>query len=106
MTILVQVLLKLILALPPRRHSMKRSHPDATAQSKAQKIMLAKRALPPCSQSAFTSMIKLAKTADLSSFPQNRTDFRKMRDFQLSDTPLGPMIVTRPLIAKPPHANK
>ena len=68
--------------------------------------MLAKRSLPHCSQSAFTSMINLAKTADLSSFPRNRRDYRKARDAQLSDTPLGPMIVTRPLVAKPPHANR
>ena len=87
---------------------MKRSQSEssASAQSKAQKVMLAKRTLPHCSQSAFTAMINMAKSADLSSFPRNRRDYRKMRAHQLSGTPFGPMIVSRTLIAKPPHANK
>ena len=80
--------------------------PSATGQSKAHKVMLAKRTLPHCSQSAFTGMINPAKDADLSTPPKNRRDYLNMRDAQLSDTPFGPMIVTRTLLAKSPHANR
>ncbi len=78
----------------------------ADKAAKAQKVMVAKRTLPHCSASAFTAMVKLARTADMSEFPSRRTALREARSETLGHTPYGPMITTVTLLATPPYANR
>ena len=86
--------------------NMKRSsHEPHAAMSKAQRAMTVKRMFPHCSQSAFTSMVKLAKTTDMSDLPTSRKVYRDLRQQSLKDTPYGSMFLSVPLIAQPPHAN-
>ena len=88
-------------------YSMRRSRSQAaSAKAKAQKVMSVKRALPHCSQSAFTGMVRMAKDMDLSSFPSTRVTYRSFKALSLGDTPFGPMLVSVTLLAKPPYANK
>ena len=88
-------------------YSMRRSQSQAaSAKAKAQKVMSVKRALPHCSQSAFTGMVRMAKDMDLSSFPSTRVTYRSFKALSLGDTPFGPMLVSVTLLAKLPYANK
>ena len=92
---------------PSLCYSMKRSQSKSDiAKAKAQKVMLVKRTLPHCSQAAFASMVRLAKNTDLTSFPSTHKAYRKLKADSLADTPFGPMVVSLPLIAKPPYANQ
>ncbi len=69
-------------------------------------MMSVKRAVPHCSQTAFTGMVRMAKAMDLSSFPSTRVTYRSFKAQSLGDTPFGPMLVSVTLLAKPPYANK
>ena len=84
--------------------AMKRGPSSESQLSKARRVMAAKRSLPHTSQSAFASMVHLAKTTDLSDFPISRAGYTGARNSTLVDTPYGPMVVMRPLVPKPPHA--
>ena len=96
-----------MLGSPSQKPHMKRSQAKSeVAKSKAQRVMLAKRKLPHCSQSACTAMVKLAKNTDLSEFPNTRMSYRRARSATLGDTTSGPMIKTVPLTSTPPHANR
>ena len=86
---------------------MKRKPQASEAQmAKAKKTMSIRRTLPHMSGSAFTSLVKYAKTHDISDVSNSGRQLREQKMLSLEDTPYGPLLHKLPLYSKPPYANR
>ncbi len=86
---------------------MKRKPQASEAQmAKAKKTMSIRRTLPHMSGSACTSLVKYAKTHDISDVSSSGKQLREHKMLSLEDTPYGPLLLTLPLYSKPPYANR
>ena len=86
---------------------MKRGHgPTAAAKAKALKTMSLRRSMPHVTQEAFVSLVKFCKDNDISETSSSRRSLQNDKRISLADTPYGPLLVTVPLFATPPHANR
>ena len=78
---------------------------DST-RAKAQRSVNTRMSLPHMSQSAFVAVMKFAQHNNVDDMPSSRAAYSLAMESCFEDTPYGPLIVTVPLISKPPNANR